>query len=173
MSYIIKNNTLNGLPSSNKDNIGIIKDCVCYGIGGKDVNVVDSILYRTDPKVDYIHENMYYTNCIFKGTEGQDQMKFSFNLLNTKRVYEDCTFEAPTWFANHNYFNSGRWNNCRFKDTLFIKPHNQESAKALCMGAIQFNYCIFEKDLTIDTRYSEIQFNGCQFLGNIIYKDNA
>ena len=41
------------------------------------------------------------------------------------------------------------------------------------MGAIQFNYCIFEKDLTIDTRYSEIQFNGCQFLGNIIYKDNA
>ena len=41
MSYIIKNNTLNGLPSSNKDNIGIIKDCVCYGIGGKYVNVVD------------------------------------------------------------------------------------------------------------------------------------
>ena len=173
MSYIIKNNTLNALPSSNKDNIGVIKDCVCYGIGGKYVNVVDSILYRTDPKVDYIHENMYFKNCIFKGTEGQDQMMFSFNLLNTKRVYEDCTFEAPTYFAPHNYFNSGIWNNCRFKDTLSIKPNNQESTKALCMGAIQFNYCIFEKDLTIDTRYSEIQFNGCQFLGNIIYKDNA
>ena len=173
MGYIIKNNTLNGLPSSNKDNIGVIKDCVSYGIGGKDVNIVDSILYRTDPKVDYIHENMYYTNCIFKGTEGQDQMMFSFNKLNTKRVYEDCTFEAPTYFAPHNLFNSGIWNNCTFKDTLLIKPNNQESAKALCMGAIQFNYCIFEKDLTIDTRYSEIQFNGCQFLGNIIYKDNA
>ena len=173
MGYLIKNNTLNGLPSSNKDNIGIIKDCVCYGIGGKDVNVVDSILYRTDPKIDYIHENMYYTNCIFKGTEGQDQMKFSFNRFNVKRIYEACTFEAPTWFAPHNQFNSGIWNNCRFKDTLSIKPNNQESAKALCMGAIQFNYCIFEKDLTIDTRYSEIQFNGCQFLGNIIYKDNA
>lgn len=173
MSYIIKNNTLNALPSTNTDNIGIIKDCVCYGIGGKYVNVVDSILYRTDPKMDYIHENMYYTNCIFKGTEGQDQMMFSFNVLNTKRVYEDCTFEAPTYFAPHNYFNSGIWNSCTFKDTLLIKPNNQESAKALCMGAIQFNYCIFEKDLTIDTRYSEIQFNGCQFLGNIIYKDNA
>lgn len=173
MGYIIKNNTLNRLPSSNKDNIGIIKDCVCYGIGGKDVNVVDSILYRTDPKVDYIHENMYYTNCIFKGTEGQDQMMFSFNRFNTKRVYENCTFEAPTYFAPHNQFNSGIWNNCTFKDTLLIKPNNQESVKALCMGAIQFNYCIFEKDLTIDTRYSEIQFNGCQFLGNIIYKDNA
>lgn len=173
MGYIIKNNTLNALPSSNKDNIGIIKDCVCYGIGGKYVNVVDSILYRTNPKVDYIHENMYYTNCIFKGTEGQDQMMFSFNLFNTKRVYEGCTFEAPTYFAPHNQFNSGIWNNCTFKDTLLIKPNIQENTKALCMGAIQFNYCIFEKDLTIDTRYSEIQFNGCQFLGNIIYKDNA
>ncbi len=173
MGYIIKNNTLNGLPSSNKDNIGVIKDCVCYGIGGKDVNVVDSILYRTDPKVDYIHENMYYTNCIFKGTEGQDQMKFSFNRFNVKRIYEGCTFEAPTFFAPNNQFNSGIWNNCTFKDTLLIKPNIQESTKALCMGAIQFNYCIFEKDLTIDTRYSEIQFNGCQFLGNIIYKDNA
>lgn len=173
MGYLIKNNILNRLPSSNKDNIGIIKDCVCYGIGGKDVNIVDSILYRTDPKVDYIGENMYYTNCIFKGTEGQDQMKFSFNRFNAKRIYEDCTFEAPTFFAPHNQFNSGIWNNCTFKDTLFIKPNNQESTKALCMGAIQFNYCIFEKDLTIDTRYSEIQFNGCQFLGNIIYKDNA
>ena len=173
MSYIIKNNTLNGLPSVNKDNIGVIKDCVCYGIGGKDVNVVDSILYRTDPKVDYIHENMYYTNCVFKGTEGQDQMRFSFNRFNVKRIYEACTFEAPTWFAPHNQFNSGIWNNCVFKSILTINPNNQESVKALCMGAIQFNYCIFEKDLTIDTRYSEIQFNGCQFLGNIIYKDNA
>ena len=173
MGYIIKNNTLNALPSSNKDNIGIIKDCVCYGIGGKYVNVVDSILYRTDPKIDYIHENMYYTNCIFKGTEGQDQMKFSFNKFNTKRVYEDCTFEAPTYFARHNQFNSGIWNNCTFKDTLWINPNIEAHTKALCMGAIQFNYCIFEKDLTIDTRYSEIQFNGCQFLGNIIYKDNA
>ena len=100
-------------------------------------------------------------------------MMFSFNVFNTKRIYEGCTFEAPTYFAPHNQFNSGIWNNCRFKDTLLIKPNNQESTKALCMGAIQFNYCIFEKDLTIDTRYSEIQFNGCQFLGNIIYKDNA
>ena len=173
MGYLIKNNTLNGLPSSNKDNIGVIKDCVCYGIGGKCVNIVDSILYRTDPKVDYIHENMYFKNCIFKGTEGQDQMRFSFNRFNVKRIYEACTFEAPTFFAPHNQFNSGIWNNCTFKDTLLIKPNIQESTKALCMGAIQFNYCIFEKDLTIDTRYSEIQFNGCQFLGNIIYKDNA
>ena len=173
MSYIIKNNTLNALPYSNNDNIGIIKDCVCYGIGGRYVNVVDSILYRTDPKMDYIGENMYYTNCIFKGTEGQNEMKFSFNVFNTKRIYEGCTFEAPTWFANHNQFNSGIWNSCTFKDTLLIKPNIEEKNKTLCMGAIQFNYCIFEKDLTIDTRYSEIQFNGCQFLGNIIYKDNA
>ena len=172
MGYTIKNNTLNALPSSNKDNIGVIKDCVCYGIGGKNVNIVDSILYRTN-SIDYIHENMYYTNCIFKGTEGQNEMKFSFNKLNTKRVYEDCTFEAPTYFAPHNYFNSGIWNSCTFKDTLLIKPNIEEKNKTLCMGAIQFNYCIFEKDLTIDTRYSEIQFNGCQFLGNIIYKDNA
>ena len=173
MSYIIKNNTLNALPSTNKDNIGIIKDCVSYGIGGKDVNVVDSILYRTNPKIDFIDGNMYYTNCIFKGTEGQDQMWFSFNKFNTKRIYEGCTFEAPTYFARHNQFNSGIWNNCTFKDTLWINPNIEANTKALCMGAIQFNYCIFEKDLTIDTRYSEIQFNGCQFLGNIIYKDNA
>ena len=90
-----------------------------------------------------------------------------------RRVYEDCIFEPPTWFTSHNYFNSGIWNSCTFKDTLLIKPNIEEKNKTLCMGAIQFNYCIFEKDLTIDTRYSEIQFNGCQFLGNIIYKDNA
>ena len=173
MGYIIKNNILNGLPSSNKDGIGIIKDCVSYGIGGKDVNIVDSILYRTNPNIDYIGENIYAKNCIFKGTEGQNQMMFSFNKLNAKRVYEDCTFEAPTYFAPHNQFNSGIWNNCTFKDTLLIQTNREENKKTLCMGAIQFNYCVFEKDLTIDSKYSEIQFNGCQFLGNIIYKNNA
>ena len=40
MSYIIKDNILNGLPSANKDGTAIIKDCVSYGIGGKDVNIV-------------------------------------------------------------------------------------------------------------------------------------
>ena len=173
MTYLIKNNILDALSLTNKDSTAIIKDCVSYGIGGKDVNIVDSILYRTDPKTDYIYDNVYSKNCIFKGTEGQDLMKFSFNKFNTKRVYEDCTFEAPTYFAPHNQFNSGIWNNCTFKDTLLIQPNTEEKNKTLCMGAIQFNYCVFEKDLTIDTKYSEIQFNGCQFLGNIIYKNNA
>lgn len=170
MTYLVKNNVLNGLPYSNK--AGIIKDCIAYGLGGNDINIVDSTLYRTRD-IDYIGKNIYAKNCIFKGTEGRDSIKFSFNAFNTKRIYEDCTFEAPTWFAGHYQFNSGIWNNCTFKDTLLINPNTEENNKALCMGAIQFNYCVFEKDLTIDTRYSEIQFNGCQFLGNIIYKDNA
>ena len=170
MTYLVKNNVLNELPYSNKS--GIIKDCIAYGLGGNDINIVDSTLYRTRD-IDYIGKDIYAKNCIFKGTEGRDSIKFSFNAFNTKRIYEDCTFEAPTWFAPHYQFNSGIWNNCTFKDTLLINPNTEENNKALCMGAIQFNYCIFEKDLTIDTRYSEIQFNGCQFLGNIIYKDNA
>ena len=98
-------------------------------------------------------------------------MKFSFNRFNTKRVYENCTFEAPTYFAPHNQFNSGIWNNCTFKGILTVYPNKEQ--KSLCMGAIQFNYCTFEKDLIIDSKLAEIQFNGCTFLGNIIYKNNA
>lgn len=80
-------------------------------------------------------------------------------------------YECDTLFTGHNQFNSGIWNNCTFKGILIVHPNKEKESSS--MGAIQFNYCTFEKDLTIDTRYSEIQFNGCQFLGNIIYKDNA
>ena len=170
MTYIIKNNILD--KTSGAENIGIVKDCICNSINGSGVNVVDSILYKPKSN-DYIDGDIYAKNCIFKGIEGQNEMKFSFNKLNTKRVYEDCIFEPPTWFTSHNYFNSGIWNNCTFKDTLLISFYSTESIKTLCMGAIQFNYCIFEKDLTIDSWCSQVQFNGCQFLGKIIYKNNA
>ena len=174
MEYMIKNNTV---ISASNNKFAPIKNCIVKSLGGwVSRYILDSTIYRIPNNGnDYIAGEVYDKNCIYKLCEGDTQtvMMFSFNKLNTKRVYEDCTFEAPTYFAPHNLFNSGIWNNCTFKDTLLIKPNNQESAKALCMGAIQFNYCIFEKDLTIDTRYSEIQFNGCQFLGNIIYKDNA
>lgn len=170
-TYIIKNNILDRVSGSN--NVGIVKDCICNSISNVGVTVIDSTLYKPNPN-DYITGDVYTKNCIFKGVEGQNELKFSFNKMNSKRVYEDCIFEPPTWFASHNYFNSGIWNNCTFKDTLAISPNNtNETGETLCMGAIQFNYCIFEKDLTIDSWHSEIQFNGCQFLGNIIYKNNA
>ena len=174
MKYIIKNNSVTHI--RNNEN-SPIKNCIVEGAGALEgLYVLDSTIYRQpNDGIDYIADNIYVKNCIYKLYEDDTQtvMKFSFNRFDAKRIYEECVYERDTFFAPHNQFNSGIWNNCRFKGTLFIKPNNQESVKALCMGAIQFNYCIFEKDLTIDTRYSEIQFNGCQFLGNIIYKDNA
>ena len=167
MNYIIKNNTLDAI-TSNSGGKAIVDNCILTGLGGDNCVVINSELYRTRD-VDYIHDNMHYENCIFKILEGQSEIKFSFNKANAKRIYERCIFEAPTFFAPHNGFNSGIWNNCTFKDTLFIKTNNT----TLCMGQIQYNNCIFEKDVTIYSRSCQIQFNNCQFLGNIIYQDNA
>ena len=49
----------------------------------------------------------------------------------------------------------------------------QTNSETKCMGQIQFNYCTFEKDITINSKNCEIQFNGCTFLGNIIYQNGA
>ena len=172
MKYIIKNNSVTSIINNE---FAPVKNCIVKGVagsGGSPTYILDSTLYRQPNNgVDYIGDSMYAKNCIYKLYEDDSQtvMKFSFNKLNAKRIYEECIYERDTLFACHNYFNSGVWNNCTFKGILTVHP-NRES---LCMGAIQFNYCTFEKDLIIDSKLAEIQFNGCTFLGNIIYKNNA
>ena len=84
MTYIIKNNIIDRI--GGEKNVAIVKDCICNCISTVGINIVDSTLYRTSLNSDYIAGNIYARNCVFKGTEGQNEMKFSFNLLNAKRV---------------------------------------------------------------------------------------
>ena len=172
MKYMIKNNSVT---STVNNEFAPIKNCIVKGVGSlQGQYILDSTIYRQPNNgLDYIIDNIYARNCIYKLYEDDPQtvMKFSFNKYDAKRIYEECIYERDTLFAPHHQFNSGIWNNCVFKGVLTVNPNKERAA--LCMGAIQFNYCTFEKDLIIDSKISEIQFNGCTFLGNIIYKNNA
>lgn len=154
---------------SNTTSNVIIDNCRAR-IGGSNHNIVNSLLTRGD--IDYIHEGIYQSNCIYDKPQNADFLKFSFNKYNVKRVYKNNLYLSPCQFVGHNAFNSGQWNDCVFKDTVLIFPNKNMSAINK-MGDIQFNNCIFEKDVTIDSSFAYIQFNQCTFLGSVNYKNKA
>ena len=168
MNYVVKDCIIQGL-GANAEAISVLKDCTLTTIAGDNHNFDNCILLGTNAGTGYIGSNIYEKGCTYRLAEGQTEFKFSLNKLDTKRIYENGIYECPVFFAPHNSFNSGVWNNCIFKDVVKI----QTSSTTKCMGQIQFNYCTFEKDVTINSKNCEIQFNGCTFLGNITYQNGA
>ena len=114
----------------------------------------------------YIHDNILVEDSDYFLSENETQSIFSFNRLDGKRIYRRCVFHAPCTFTTHNFFNSGLWEDCVFKDTLTLNP----TFRTLTKDQIQFNNCTFEKEITINLgKDTYIQFNKCTFLGNINY----
>ena len=167
MGYVIRNCRINNT-GSNSDSIVKVFDSTILSSGGDNRHLERCQVFGGSFN-GYIHQEIYEKDCVYKLKDGESEFKFSFNRFDVKRIYENGIYECPIFFTSHNQFNSGIWNNCIFKDTLKI----QTNSETKCMGQIQFNYCTFEKDITINSKNCEIQFNGCTFLGNIIYQNGA
>ena len=88
---------------------------------------------------------------------------FSFNRANAKRIYRRCIFENPCSFDSHNYFNSGLWEDCTFKENIILNSNKDTIAN----DSIVFINCVFEKDIKITLgNNTYCTFSNCKFLGN-------
>ena len=107
--------------------------------------------------------NMYFAEkCVFKNLDDVDATcKLSFNGHDQYRMFKECRFESPTELANHNAFSTGIFEDCIFENTVTIKPGTVNNI----LGDIQFNNCIFQKHVTINSKQEcKIQFNNCTFV---------
>ena len=127
---------------------------------------IDCNFYIDDLTNNYTNSNLWYTNCNFYKGVNSSNIIIHYNQADAKRIYTNCIFYDSTKLLNKFYFNSGNFINCTFKDTLLINPNTATK----CIGQIQFNNCIFEKEVTINCgNNSYVQFNNCKFLINPIY----
>ena len=94
--------------------------------------------------------NVYYENVDFYNSTDKE-LKFSFNYYgdstNSVAQMYDCRFHHKTWFANHNGFCNGYFENCEFNE-LFNEAINVMSQDVLdkyyYMGHVYTN-CKFHK----------------------------
>lgn len=158
-----KNNVINSSISVNKKS-NIVFDSNTHLSNQGDGYIIRNATIK--PTGGYIHDNILVEDSDYFLSENETQSIFSFNRLDGKRIYRRCIFHAPCTFKTQNYFNSGLWEDCVFKDTLTLNPTN----RTLTKDQIQFNNCTFEKEITINLgKDTHIQFNKCTFLGNINY----
>ncbi|MEG0307056.1 MAG: MucBP domain-containing protein [Clostridium sp.] len=131
-------------------------------------NMINGTIY-VKGTTSYISGDVYVENCTFKLTLGETYSKFSFNALNVSRLYTNCIYQCPCQFVNHNYFNSGSWNDCSFNDILLMSTDQINN-----IGDISFTNCTFNKDVTIDLGINaNVQFNNCTFIGTRIFKNSG
>ena len=134
----------------------------------KNVNFIACNLTR-DGDVTYIDDQVYFAKCYFLPSDFSAVYKFSFNVRDATREFRLCTFDVPVHFANHNYFNSGLWEYCTFKESVKLTPKGTNNK-----GQIQFNYCHFEKDIELDIPEGiYVTFNHCTFNGEILSKGTS
>lgn len=144
------------------------KNIINFTGTSKNINILNSIVSYKGFNC-YMNGNLYLNNCEINFAEGDTRSQFSFNQLNAERNYVDCIYNSPAELLSHNYFNSGKWDNCTFIDTLLIKTDKDNN-----MGDIMFTNCIFKKDITIDLKTNaKVQFNNCTFYGKIIFTNNG
>lgn len=161
--FMLKNNNINcGLTIDKKSNI--VFDSNTHLSNSGSGYVIRNATIKPTGNAAYIHDDILVEDSDYFLSENETQSIFSFNYLDGKRIYRRCVFHAPCAFNEHNYFNSGLWEDCVFKDILILKP----TSRTLTKDQIQFNNCIFEKEITINSgKDTYIQFNKCTFLDNI------
>lgn len=161
--FTIKNNNINcGLTIYKKSNIAFNSNTHLSNSG--DGYTIRNATIKPTGNAAYISDNILVEDSDYFLSENETQSIFSFNRLDGKRIYRRCVFHAPCTFNQHNSFNSGLWEDCVFKDILTLNP----ASRTLTKDQIQFNNCIFEKEITINLgKDTYIQFNKCTFLDNI------
>lgn len=142
----------------------ILKNNTIIGNWGGGCTIQDCTI-KYDGASDYISSFLFANNCIYDITENATEFKFSFNEVDGIRVYKNCVYKCPCWFANHNYFNCGEWHNCHFEQAVRMNIIIQNQ-----IGQILFNNCIFDGDVTITIKDNcYVKFNNCTFNGSINY----
>lgn len=154
-NYLFKNNTYNlSYTACIIDKFKFQGTFYLYG-ALKKINIVNSDIYITNTNPAYLNEELYFTNCTFKLYESNTITTFSFNQLDATRIFQDCTFDTPCIFKNHNYFNSATFNNCIFNYDVEISPHNNCDTYD-----INFNNCIFKGN--VSGVLTNVNFNNCK-----------
>ena len=114
-----KNNTINSGITVNPVHNVIFDKNIHKSNNGAGYHITNATIYPTGNGA-YIHENILVEDSVYKLSEGETISIFSFNRMNAKRIYRRCIFENPCTFNDHNYFNSGLWEDCTFKENIII-----------------------------------------------------
>ena len=136
------------------------KNCIISNFNAKNIKAIDCTLHPSP----YLWNGLTFDNCIFFNFNDINSIiKFSFNALNTVRLFNNCNFKSPTQLVAHNNFNNGQFINCIFEKTVSISPNQSNN-----LGDLTFNNCIFKGDISINILNINcfIEFIGCQFEGN-------
>lgn len=136
------------------------KNCIISNFNAKNIKAIDCTLHPSP----YLWNGLTFDNCIFFNFNDINSIiKFSFNALNTVRLFNNCNFKSPTQLVAHNNFNNGQFINCIFEKTVTISPNQSNN-----LGDLTFNNCIFKGDISINILNINcfIEFIGCQFEGN-------
>ena len=156
----LKNNIMK-LGSVNRANgFYVLDNCdITFTKDHKSVHCINSII-RMEGWAAYENEEIEFENCNFESVDGVSEINLQFNVLDTARKFNNCSFNFGTGLYDHGLFNSGIWNKCIFNDYLIINPKHSNT-----MGDIQFNNCVFKGIVTIKPQASDcyIQFNNCTF----------
>ena len=78
-------------------------------------SVANNMTIVMDGSVNYLSA-LTLKNSTISHLEGVEENRLSFNGMNMNRLFDNVKFVGKTYFANHNGFNSGVFNNCKFDD---------------------------------------------------------
>ena len=78
-------------------------------------SVSNNMTIVMDGSVNYLSA-LTLKNSTISHLEGVEENRLSFNGMNNNRLFDNVKFVGKTYFANHNGFNSGVFNNCKFDD---------------------------------------------------------
>ena len=151
-----------------KDDEIIISD-LDITVGSSDNSIkVDKIfysVYELTPN-DKTTKKIYFYNCSFN-TGNSNPVVFSnwsmakFNMINCK-ISTPLTFENIETTGNYPV----HFENCKFYNSLSFKNENSE------LNKLEFENCLFKKDLKIETDVNSILINGCEFYADTgLYKN--
>ena len=166
MNYKYKNNIVNTTGLTYIEPYWHIENCELNITGIQKYTTIDNCIIRIKSGEAYLYEDLIYNNCTFELYKGDTQTKFSFDIVDAYRLYNNCIFNNSVIFANHYYFNSGVFRDCIFYNDVIID--NTTPTKA--MGEIAFINCRFNGSVSADNKdNSQIQFINCEFSNGITY----
>lgn len=174
---IIKNNIFSYVKFNNRQIIsGSTIQWLCSG-GSNGQNNYDFVCIKDSTIKNcgmYFRVPVYIKNCVFPKTVDIEEIKFSFNFVNSgspeMQNINNCTFDANVRFATHNKFQYGIFINNVFNGSVYIQCGVTYQDQFNKMGGIRFNNCEFNGIVSVELNNEYIQFNNCKFISMPIFK---